>query len=117
VVVVCEMADEVNVRLQGEAGYLESAVLDSALMPLRARRTALVTFDLSELTFIASLALGILVSFYRSAKQYGGRVRLTAMQPNVREAIERTGLIRLFQESDAAAGAQDAGPNPASVKP
>jgi anti-anti-sigma factor len=114
--VVCELANEILVRVQGEAGYLESDVLDRALMSLRARRPALVTFDLSELHFLASLALGILVGFRRSAIQHGGRVRLTALQPNVRETIEQAGLARLLLEPDAPAPAGDGGPNPALIQ-
>jgi anti-anti-sigma factor len=109
-VVVCDLADEVHVRLQGEAGYLEGRVLDAALLPVSARRPALVTFDLSELHSMSSLVMGILVQFRRNAAQKGGRVRLTALRPEVREAIERAELAKLFLEHNAAeearAGAQ-----------
>jgi hypothetical protein len=40
---VCDLANEVLVRLRGEAGYLEAEILDAALPPVRARRPALVT--------------------------------------------------------------------------
>jgi anti-anti-sigma factor len=103
---VCELANEVLIRLRGEAGYLEAAILDAALMPVRARRPALVTFDLSELRFLSSLALGLLVGCHRSAARTGGRVRLIGLRPAVREVIERTGLAMLLLEHD---GAQAAG--------
>jgi anti-anti-sigma factor len=106
-VVVSDLADGVLVRLQGEAGYLEAEVLDAALLPVRARHPALVTFDLSELHLISSLALGILVGFRRSAARTGGRVRLTGLRPTVREVIERAGLTMLLEPegSDAAQNA------------
>jgi anti-anti-sigma factor len=100
-VVICDSADEVIVRLQGEGGYLDVQPLNAALLPLHARRPALVTFDLSELHFISSLVLGVLVSFRRSAARAGGRVRLTALRPEVHEAIVRTGLATLLLEPDA----------------
>jgi anti-anti-sigma factor len=86
------------VRLEGEAGLLEAAVLDAALLPLNARQPAVVTFDLSELHFMSSLVLGIFVRFCRSAARTGGRVQLTALQRQVRESIERAGLAMLLLE-------------------
>jgi anti-anti-sigma factor len=108
-VVVCDSADEVVVRLQGEAGYLDVQPLNAALLPLHARRPALVTFDLGELHFISSLVLGVLVSFRRSAVRAGGRVRLTSLRPEVREAIVRTGLGTLLLEPDAPEAARNEG--------
>ena len=106
-VAVCDLPNEVLVRLQGEAGYLEAEVLDAALLPVRARHPALVTFDLSELHLISSLALGILVGFHRSAARSGGRVRLTGLRPTIREVIERAGLTMLL-EREGSAATQDA---------
>jgi anti-anti-sigma factor len=112
---VCHLSSEVLVRLQGEGGFLEAAVLDAALLPLSARRPAVVTFNLSELYFISSLVLGILVRFCRSAARNGGRVRLTALQPQVRESIEQAGLATLLLEQDAGEAAQDGAVNLAPV--
>jgi anti-anti-sigma factor len=112
---VCDLADETLVRLQGEGGFLEAAILETALLPLNARRPAVVTFNLSELYFISSLVLGILVRFCRSAARNGGRVRLTALQPQVRESIEQAGLVTLLLEQDAAEAAQDGAANLAPV--
>jgi anti-anti-sigma factor len=104
---VCDLADEVVVRLKGEAGFLEAELFDAALLPLNARRPRLVTFELGELSLISSLVLGILVRFRRNADRTGGRVRLTTLQSEVREAIERTGLTTLLLEQNDSATAQD----------
>jgi anti-anti-sigma factor len=101
---VCVLAGEVLVCLKGEAGYLEAEVLDATLLPLNARRPLMVTFNLTELSFISSLVLGVFVRFCRSAVRWGGRVRLTALQPQVREAIEQAGLAMMLLEQDAAEG-------------
>ena len=97
-VVICDSANEVVVRLQGDGGHLQAAELDRALLPLRARRLALVTFDLAELQFISSLVLGILVGFHRSSIRVGGRVRVISLRPNVREVFEKAGLKMLLQD-------------------
>src|SRR5262245_43013350 len=53
---VHETGPEVVVRLRGEAGVAEAGALEAALLPVVARRPGCVTFDLSELAFISSLA-------------------------------------------------------------
>jgi anti-anti-sigma factor len=98
-VVVRDSSDEVIVCLKGEAGYLEAPALDAALLPLSARRPPLVTFDLSELRLISSLALGILVGYHRRAVHTGGQVRFTGHQPNVRDVIEQTRMTMLLGEN------------------
>ena len=96
-VVVSDLPDEVLVSLKGEAGYLEADVLSAALRPLSARRSPLVTFELSELCMICSLALGILVSYHRSAVRNGGQVRFRGHHPNIRDIIEQTKLVMLLE--------------------
>jgi anti-anti-sigma regulatory factor len=42
-----------------------------ALLPLLARHTPLVVLDFSGLTFLASLAMGVLVTFRRDMARWG----------------------------------------------
>jgi len=95
-VVVSDLPDEVLVCLKGEAGYLEAEVLSAALGTLSARRPQLVTFELSELRLISSLALGILVNYHRATVRNGGHVRFTGHHPNIRDIIEQTRLLMLL---------------------
>jgi hypothetical protein len=77
-----------------------------------------VTFDLSELLSISSLAMGVLVAFRRAAVRTGARVCLaSALQPLVREALHRAELLSLFE---AVGGAEACGEKPhpnAEVQP
>ena len=95
-VVVSDLPDEVLVCLKGEAGYLEAEVLSAALRPLSARRPQLVTFELSELCLISSLALGILVNYHRTTVRNGGQVRFRGHHPNIRDVIEQARLLMLL---------------------
>jgi anti-anti-sigma factor len=96
------------VRLRGEAGVVEAGALEAALLRLAARRPAKVTIDLSELEFISSLAMGVLLAFRRGVVRTGGRVCLAPeLRPMVREALNRAELLSLFEvgrgaEPDAA---------------
>jgi anti-anti-sigma factor len=96
------------IRIKGE-GRVDSAgpLLDALLAPA-ARRPAVVTLDLSELRFISSLAMGVLVGFRRSIVRSGGRVCLAeGLQPAVEQALTQTRLLDLFE----AAGDARALPN------
>jgi anti-anti-sigma regulatory factor len=85
------------VRVAGEASFELAGDLEGVLLGLSLRRPALVTLDLSGLTFAASLAMRALVGFQRGIVRAGGRVRLAAaLQKSVRESLERAGLLTLF---------------------
>jgi anti-anti-sigma regulatory factor len=95
---VRETQDGVVVQLRGDAGIAEAGTLDASLGRLLARRPAWVTFDLSELRSVSTLAMGALASFRRAAVRVGTRVGLAPdLQPVVREALTRAGLISLFE--------------------
>jgi len=94
---------EVVVRLSGEAGVGQAGELAAALLRLSARRTPLLTLDLSELCFISSLAMGLLADFRRGVVRSGRRVRLAAgLDESVRETLNRAGLLALFSLPDGA---------------
>jgi anti-anti-sigma factor len=98
------------VRLRGEAGVAEASALAASLLPLVAPRPARVTFDLSQLVFISSLAMGVLVTYRRAAARAGSRVCLApGLHPAVRESLERARLMELFEViRDERAGAEAA---------
>jgi hypothetical protein len=70
---------------------------------LAALRPACVIFDLSELRFLSSLAMGVLATYRRGAVRAGIRVcRATALHPAVREALDRAELMDLFEVAGSA---------------
>jgi anti-anti-sigma factor len=84
------------VRLDGDAGILEAETLETELTLLLVHRPELVVFDLSNLGYVSSITLGLLINFRRAVMRHGGKLRLAGVQPLVREIFERTGLTRLF---------------------
>ena len=92
-----DLAHGVVVRLEGSASFNHLDRLQLALVRLVARRTPLVVLDLSELTFIASLAMGILVTFRRDLERWGGRVRIAGARPEIYEALQAAGLTEVFE--------------------
>ena len=92
-----DLTHGVVVRLEGSASFNNLDRLQFALVRLVARRTPLVVLDLSELTFIASLAMGILVTFRRDIERWGGRVRVAGARPEIYEALQVAGLTEVFE--------------------
>jgi anti-anti-sigma factor len=107
---------EVVVCLRGEATAAAARTIEFGLLRLAALRLPLVTFDLSGLHFISSLAMGVLVAFRRGLVRCGGRVRLHhVLCPEVREALERANLLELFGPFEAAESSAAAAPAPAQA--
>jgi anti-anti-sigma factor len=92
-----EAPGEVVVRIAGEAPVGQAGQLADALLGVSCRRPRLVTLDLAGLSFISSLAMGVLVAFRRGIVRAGSRVRLAApLQEPVRQALARAELLTLF---------------------
>jgi anti-anti-sigma factor len=97
-----QVIGEVVVRLAGEAGFRQADELSTALLGLNALRPSLVILDLSGLHTVSCLTMGVLVTFRRGIVRAGGRVHLTRdLQEPVREALERAGLLALFNSPEA----------------
>jgi anti-anti-sigma factor len=91
-------ADEVIIHISGVAGVNQSGALLSGLLAASACRPSVVTLDLSDLRFLSSIAMGVLMTYRRGVVRAGGRVRLAELlQPEVREALARVGLCDLFE--------------------
>jgi anti-anti-sigma regulatory factor len=102
----------VVVRLRGEAGVAEVGLLEDSLWRLPAGRPARVTFDLSELRSISSLALRVLAAHRRAAVRAGARVCLAPdLHPEVRAALDKVELTGLFE----GVGSTEPGGGPAPV--
>lgn len=100
-----QIAEGVLVRVVGDAGIGEAPALSAALMKLNAARPQRVVFDLAELRFISSLALGMLVEFNRAMARHGCSVRFAAAQPSVHHAFIHARLetvLKLFNTVDEA---------------
>ena len=94
---------EMVICIKGEATTSSAQTLEFGLLRPTAMRPPLVTLDLSELRFLCSLAMGVLVAFRRGVARWGGRVRLRPVFcAEVREALERAGLLELFGPFEAA---------------
>jgi anti-sigma B factor antagonist len=93
------------ISVVGTAGAKTAGLLDQELSRLGSLRKPLVVLDLSELTFIATLGIGALLSFQRAAARHGGTVRLAALQSEIATVLRRSRLDDVLELHDSIAGA------------
>ncbi|HXV92519.1 MAG TPA: STAS domain-containing protein [Pseudonocardia sp.] len=97
--VVAHGPDAVVVHAVGEIDTLTAPVLQARLAE-HLDATALVVLDMSEVTFLGSAGLAVLVAEKDRAESLGRRLRLVCGSRIVTRALEATGLLGLFDIAD-----------------
>jgi anti-sigma B factor antagonist len=82
-------------RVSGEIDLIGAPALRSALVPTL-DRSALVVLDLSEVSFLGSSGLAVLVEAREQAQRSQHELRLVCTTRIVLRALEATGLRELF---------------------
>ena len=90
-------ADEAVVRLRGELDIQTSIQLRRLLCQLIAAGDRQIVLDLSDLGFIDSAGLGVLVGGLKRARQRDGDLTLACPRPVVANVLDMTGLSTVFE--------------------
>jgi len=93
-------APTVVVAAKGEA-VVDLEPLVSALQTVGTRKPQNVVVDLSQLSFMSSLAMGVILAFRRNILAHGGKVRVAAVQPLVLDSFRRARLDKVFDLADS----------------
>jgi anti-anti-sigma factor len=96
---------QVIVRVSGDAGLANVSRLEAELTSVAATQPPLVIIDLSDLAFIASRAMGVLMGFHRRMTLQQGQVRVVAPASRVRDAIEIARLHNVLDVYDSVSDA------------
>lgn len=87
------------------AGYLNSdnaASLETELRELvNEKEERSILLDLSELVYISSAGLRVVLVLASQLKQHDGRLVLCGMQPQVREVFEISGFLMMLPSADS----------------
>ncbi|MDA8267603.1 MAG: STAS domain-containing protein [Actinomycetota bacterium] len=89
----------------GEIDVYTAPRLREQLLQLAHAGHATVVVDLTEVSFIDSTGLGVLVSGLKRFREAGGDLRLVVTQPQILKVLEITGLSSVFAVHDTAAAA------------
>lgn len=88
-----------EVRLLGELDMSTAPELREQLLRLAEFGAAQITVDLSELAFIDSTGLSVLITGLKRVRQQGGDMALRSPTPSTRKVLEITGLHEVFSIS------------------
>ncbi|MDP1807822.1 MAG: STAS domain-containing protein [Acidimicrobiales bacterium] len=85
-----------EVRLLGELDMSTAPQLREELLRLVSEGATMVTVDLSELAFVDSTGLSVLITGLKRLRQQGGEMALRSPTPGTRRVLEITGLTEVF---------------------
>jgi len=91
------------VGVRGELDLSTSAALKSALEAGFSGGVPKIAVDLTEVTFMDSSTLGVLIAFLKRARERDGDIRLVGVQGSPAKVIALTGLDSAFQIDDSVA--------------
>ena len=89
--------DSCCLRVTGELDLASGQQLGDALAQAQRDGCRQIELDLSEVTFLDSKALGILLSARRRMAGEDQEIVLVGLRPNLRKIFDLTGLTRYFE--------------------
>ena len=87
---------KVTVKLTGDMYVKEVAGLREELLKLVAAGKKAYVFDMSELRYIDSAGLGLMVTVLKRVAPLGGEIRVRHMSGVIKELFEQTRLDKVF---------------------
>ena len=85
-----------TIALSGKLDTLSSVPLDEKLKELANNNVNKIVIDFSDLDFISSSGLRVLLSTAKKVKSTNGKLALSALQEHVKEVFDVAGFTMLF---------------------
>lgn len=92
-----EFADKYVATLQGEMDTAAALEAEKVLKPIYTSNGKDVIIDCTDLEYIASSGLRILLSILKGAKASGSRVVMRGVNDDIKNVFQMTGFISIFE--------------------
>ena len=92
-----ELEDKYLVTLEGELDTAAAVEVANILQPLYTSNGRDIVIDCTNLEYIASSGLRILISILKGAKTSGSKVIMRNMNDDIKTVFKLTGFINLFE--------------------
>lgn len=92
-----QLEDKYLVTLEGELDTVAAAEVEKTLQPLYSSNGLDVIIDCTQLEYIASSGLRILISILKAAKATGSKVVLKNVNDDILSVFKLTGFINIFE--------------------
>ena len=97
VATIQQLEGQYRATLKGELNTAAALEVEEVLKPLYKSDGRDVTIDCTELEYIASSGLRILISILKGAKANGSKVVLKNLNDDIKNVFKLTGFINLFE--------------------
>ena len=94
---VTEKDGKYIVSLEGDRDTAHALEVEQAMQPLHELSDKDITIDCTQLEYIASSGLRILLALLKSAKANGNKVVLSNLNDEIKDVFKMTGFIDLFE--------------------
>jgi len=93
---VSQQNDTVLIKFIGEA-RLDVEDIAFQLDRVVVHHPRIIIVDATELSFLSSIGMSLLVNLRRSAMKCGGVVKIAGLQPLIRDALAHARLLEMFE--------------------
>jgi anti-sigma B factor antagonist len=93
-------------KLRGSLDLATAPTVRAALGEALEKQSRELIVDLTQLEFLDSTGLGVLIGAHRRAAEHGGRFRLVVKEGPISRLLNITGLIAVFEVYHSLADAQ-----------
>ena len=89
------------VAARGSASMSDTDILRDELERVAAGKPQALLLDMTELEFICSQGLGVLITIQGKLRRHGGSLKLVGVRPCIRRVLEVTRLTQMFDLYDS----------------
>lgn len=80
-----------------KVGAREAQILETELKEAAAKRKWRLVVDLAEVTMLASMGLGMLVTMHKECNAQGGKLAICGLRADIHQLLKVTHLDRVFK--------------------
>ncbi len=102
--------DAVVVAVAGELDALSAPQLDEHLTEVLAESPSLVVMDLTEVDFLDSTGLGVLIKALTHLRETGGELAVVATSPRILKVLTITGMDQIMSVGESVAAVTPGAP-------
>ncbi len=84
------------IQLKGDIDVYTAPQLKDVINTILEQRTADMFFDCSQLNYMDSTGLGVLIGALKRIKEHEKNIYLNSLRPNVKKLFNITGLDKIF---------------------
>ena len=85
-----------NITLKGEIDIYNVPEFKEILLSIPDEKEGNINIDCTDLTYIDSTGLGVLISMFKRVKEYQGSIKVTNLKPHIAKIFTITGLDKTF---------------------